>query len=309
MRKDLIIPVQKLLLYICLLNLAFIFPGLGNSIPLQGQGLKANTNPASNLSPFPGVPGLLENTGQVAYSVNQGDTLSQISRDYFVSLSAVIASNQIPDPDQISPGQKLLIPPVDYVYALNRRLIERYPVKYGDTIDGICRTFGIAKWQIYRLNPEIKNRNPAPGQGLFVPGKPVTLSKKTTPKSGHALLSGLLRPVRGLISSRFGPRWGRIHYGIDIAAPVGQPVLAAADGQVSYAGWRGTYGRLIIVKHGTYSTYYGHLSKIMVKPGETVTQGQTIGLVGATGRAYGSHLHFEVERSGVKLNPLHYLKR
>jgi LysM repeat protein len=308
LRKNVIISAQKIFLYICLLNLAMILPVLGNSLPLQGEGMKGNAKPVTRFNLLPGVPGLLKNTGQVAHSIKQGETLSQISHDYFVPLSAVVSLNQIPHPDRIKINQKIWIPPVDYTYALNGHLIARYLIQSGDTIDGLCRTFGLALWQIYRLNPGIENRNPDPGRGLFVPGKPAPVLKRLAPKSGRAPLLGLIRPVRGLLSSRFGPRWGRNHNGIDLAAPTGQPVYAAADGRIRYADWRGSYGRLIIVNHGEYATYYGHLSKIMVKPGENVARGQTIGLVGATGRAFGSHLHFEIERSGVKLNPLLYIK-
>jgi LysM repeat protein len=305
-----VILIQKILLVTCLLNLIIVFPVLGNSKPPKREGSNGITKPAINLSSlaFLKNSGSSQNIGWLAHSIKHGETLSQISRDYFVTLAAIVSLNQIRQPDQIHINQKILIPPVDYAYGLKENFIRRYQIKDGDTVNEICRDYGLNNWQIYRLNPEIENRELVPGRSLFVPGKPKTLFKNPVSISNRALRIGLIRPVRGLISSRFGPRWGRIHYGIDLAAPTGQPVQAAAEGEVSFAGWRGTYGQLIIIKHGGYTTYYGHLSKILVKSGEYVGQGKTIGLVGSTGHAYGSHLHFEVERSGAKVNPLLYLK-
>lgn len=310
MQNKSVVLIQKILLVTCLLNLLIVIPVLGNSKPPQEQGTNGAVKPAVDLSSlaFLGISGLPQNIGWLAHSIKQGETLSQISQDYFVTLATVVSLNQIRQPDQISIDQKILIPPVDYAYGLKENFIRRYQIKDGDTIDGICRNFGLANWQVYRLNPEIQNRKLVPGRGIFVPERPQPFFNNSVAKNAPLSMNGLIRPVRGLISSRYGPRWGRIHKGIDLAAPTGQPVQAAAEGQIRFAGWRGTYGRLIIINHGGYTTYYGHLSKILVKPGERVARGKIIGLVGSTGRAYGSHLHFEVERSGVKLNPLLYLK-
>jgi murein DD-endopeptidase MepM/ murein hydrolase activator NlpD len=119
------------------------------------------------------------------------------------------------------------------------------------------------------------------------------------------------RPCRGRISSRFGYRYHpvlkyqRLHAGVDFGAPTGTPVYAAADGEVFFASWRGGYGRCIIVLHAEgMSTLYGHLSQISVKPGQTVRRGQRIGAVGSTGLSTGPHLHFELRRNGVPVNPM-----
>jgi murein DD-endopeptidase MepM/ murein hydrolase activator NlpD len=99
-----------------------------------------------------------------------------------------------------------------------------------------------------------------------------------------------------------------MHYGIDLAAPIGAPIRAAASGKVIFTGWNGGYGWFIKLNHGTYKTNYGHLSKIVAANGSYVQKGDLIGLVGATGRAYGSHLHFELEINGKKVDPLLHLK-
>ena len=118
-------------------------------------------------------------------------------------------------------------------------------------------------------------------------------------------------PISGRLTSRFGMRGHpvlggyRQHSGVDLAAPTGSPVLATADGVVSFADWRGGYGLLVSVDHGGgVQTRFAHLSRIMVRPGERVSKGQLVGLVGSTGRSTGSHLHYEVRRNGWAVDPL-----
>jgi murein DD-endopeptidase MepM/ murein hydrolase activator NlpD len=118
--------------------------------------------------------------------------------------------------------------------------------------------------------------------------------------------SGLIWPVSGVLTSGYGPRWGRMHTGIDIAAPSGTPVSAAAGGQVVIAGWMGGYGNLIVIDHGGgMATAYAHLSAIYASG--SVSQGQAIGAVGSTGNSTGNHLHFEVRVNGSPVDPMGYL--
>ena len=128
----------------------------------------------------------------------------------------------------------------------------------------------------------------------------------------------LLRPVPGPITSPFGNRldpiyhvW-QLHAGADIGAPAGTPIVAAAAGQVSQAGWFGGYGNYTCIDHGQIdgqrlSTCYGHQQRILVRPGEQVTAGQVIGLVGSTGASTGPHLHFEVRLGGRPVDPLPWI--
>jgi murein DD-endopeptidase MepM/ murein hydrolase activator NlpD len=119
--------------------------------------------------------------------------------------------------------------------------------------------------------------------------------------------SGLIWPVNGPVVSPFGWRWGRMHEGIDIAVGYGTPIVAAASGNVIYAGWMGGYGNLIIIDHGGgVATAYGHQSSFAVGGG-SVSQGQVIGYVGCTGHCFGPHLHFEVRINGSPVDPLGYL--
>jgi murein DD-endopeptidase MepM/ murein hydrolase activator NlpD len=118
-------------------------------------------------------------------------------------------------------------------------------------------------------------------------------------------------PVAAPITSGFGMRYhpilhfGRMHKGIDFGAHYGQPIVATADGQVVRAGWAGGYGRQVRLAHsGGMGTSYNHMSRIIVEPGSIVRQGQVIGYVGSTGLSTGPHLHYEVYRNGVAVNPM-----
>jgi murein DD-endopeptidase MepM/ murein hydrolase activator NlpD len=127
-----------------------------------------------------------------------------------------------------------------------------------------------------------------------------------------------LMPVHGWKSSNFGMRYDpyyrvyQLHAGVDLAAPGGSPIAAAADGTVVRAGWNGGYGNYTCISHGEYqgkgiATCYGHQSKILVSPGEHVNRGEIIGLVGTTGASTGYHLHFEVRINGTPVQPLNWL--
>ena len=115
-------------------------------------------------------------------------------------------------------------------------------------------------------------------------------------------------PANGVVTSRFGPRWGRVHRGIDIGAATGSSVVAAAGGSVIQAGTNGAFGTSVIVDHGGgVATLYAHLSALSVESGDTVGSGDQLGAVGCTGSCTGPHLHFEVRIGGVAYDPMLYL--
>ena len=119
--------------------------------------------------------------------------------------------------------------------------------------------------------------------------------------------SGLIWPVSGVVTSGFGWRWGRMHEGIDISAPTGTAVRAAASGSVVFAGVMGGYGNIVVIDHGNgLATAYAHLSSIWIGGG-SVSQGQGVGAVGCTGSCTGPHLHFEVRVNGSAVDPMGYL--
>jgi peptidoglycan DL-endopeptidase CwlO len=119
---------------------------------------------------------------------------------------------------------------------------------------------------------------------------------------------GLIWPVNGSIVSPFGMRWGRLHAGVDIAAPAGTPIRAAQSGRVVLLGPTGGYGNYVCIQHtGGLSTCYAHLSSYSTSSGASVSRGQVIGAVGCTGHCFGDHLHFETRINGSPVNPAGYL--
>ena len=155
---------------------------------------------------------------------------------------------------------------------------------------------------------------------LYVKPKVVVASSGYSTYSGQRIISsaapstqvlgiGLIKPVSGTITSRFGARSSGTHKGLDIAAPTGTTIAAAAGGTVTFSGWD-TYGLGYCVKisHGNgVETVYGHCSKLYVKSGQTVSRGEAVAAVGSTGNSTGSHLHLEIKLNGVAQNPQLYL--
>ena len=130
-------------------------------------------------------------------------------------------------------------------------------------------------------------------------------TKKVPPKKGTGQLQ---RPVAVGVYRGYGPRWGRMHYGLDYAASTGTPIHAADGGTVISAGRSGAYGMRIMIDHGgNIKTLYAHCSALYVSAGQQVYKGQTIAAVGSTGRSTGPHCHFEVFVNGANVNPANYV--
>ena len=237
-------------------------------------------------------------TGFSIHYFKKDETIYRLSQNYFVSVSVLLKINRIANLHLIPIGKKIYIPSVEYQSGR----LKSYRVKPGDTLEGLLLRFGLELWQFERINQGLVKAPLNEGILLFLPKDEINRLSRPT------LSVSIIRPVWGKLTSRFGRRWGRMHSGIDLAAPLGASVRAAASGRVAFTGWNGGYGRFIKINHGKYRTNYGHLSKIMVSNGSYVRKGDLIGLVGATGRAYGSHLHFELEIGGNKVDPNLYLR-
>ena len=148
--------------------------------------------------------------------------------------------------------------------------------------------------------------NPALGQ-MVSPQLPPLSGPDVYLPSGSMRFNGYIWPSSGILTSGYGWRWGRMHRGIDIAGPIGTPVVAAAPGVVSYAGWNdGGYGNLVEIEHPDGSlTVYAHNDRILVSEGQKVAQGDQISEMGTTGRSTGPHLHFEIHPNGQgAVNPM-----
>lgn len=158
--------------------------------------------------------------------------------------------------------------------------------------------------------------------------KPVVVAKKTTTSTKYAstgsvntslttssakanLGISLIRPVSGIVTSRFGAASAirrSSHTGLDLATSSGTPIKAAASGTVTFSGYKGSYGNLMVITHENgVQTYYGHCSQLYLSAGATVSQGQTVAAVGSTGNSTGPHLHFEVRVNGTAYNPENYV--
>jgi LysM repeat protein len=225
------------------------------------------------------------------YIVKEGDTLGEISELFNVSVNTIVWANDIKGKN-VSPGDELVILPITGV---------RHTVLKGETLESIAKKYKSDLLEVAQFNGKDVDDTLALGEIVIVPDGTVDAPKATaksrssssvsTPSGGGGYLA---RPVNG------GRRTQGIHgyNGIDIAAPTGTPVYAAASGKVIISksgGWFGGYGNNIVIKHGNGTqTLYAHLSRNDVWSGAWVEQGQQIGAIGNTGRSTGPHLHFEV---------------
>jgi murein DD-endopeptidase MepM/ murein hydrolase activator NlpD len=255
------------------------------------------------------------------YTVQSGDTVSDIADQFSVSPDSILWANpKLEDnPDMLSIGQELNIPPVSGVL---------YTVASGDSVQKIADKFKTNKFPSNTLvtnivnlefNQQLHDLKPpeyalTAGQFLMVPdgSKPyiprvVNAYSGPLPATAARGTGNFGWPVSGRITQKF---WSN-HPGIDIGAPKGTPIYAADSGYVVAAGWdqeRISYGFMILINHGNgFVTRYAHLSAFNVQVGDSVKKGQIVGRVGSTGNSTGPHLHFEIINNGVRRNPFSYL--
>ncbi len=237
---------------------------------------------------------VLTTSGEISvYVVRPGDSLSQIAEMFGVSANTILWANDIKSANLIQPGDSLVILPVSGV---------RHVVKSGDTIESIAEKYKGNIDDIIGYNGLSSEVALRAGQTVVIPGGEVanavtkTAAKTTSRATGSASSGGtsFSHPVPGAVRTQ------GIHgyNGVDLGAPNGTTVRAAAGGEViisKASGWNGGYGNYVVIKHANGTqTLYAHLSINSVGAGAYVEQGETIGAVGSTGRSTGSHLHFEV---------------
>ncbi len=248
-------------------------------------------------APYIAPPVMAETAAQVLYEVKPGDTLSEIARKNSLSIQTLASANSLSDLDKIRSGQLLKVP--------SDCLVHR--VQPGETLLEIASMYK-ADVNLIGARNGLSNLNSiVVGQKIFIPY--ALRGTESSVSRGPALLP-MSWPLAGLITSPFGMREGRPHEGIDIAAEEGTPVRAATAGRVVFAGPRGTYGLAVILDHGNGTrTLYAHCSRLLVAEGSSVDSSTIIALSGNTGRSTGPHLHLEVLKNGVPLNPLIYLDK
>jgi len=229
--------------------------------------------------------------------VQKGDTLSELAKKYGVSMGTICGSSGLTSYDLIHVGDKLKIPDRDGIL---------YKVKKGTDLISIAKKYKVNLNKIIAFNkiknPDFLNCNAT----LFIPD--------ARPQN---IVSGFLWPTTtrritcgyGWRRNPFNYHVRQFHPGLDIGVSY-KWVRASKYGKVTYAGWLGGYGKAVIIAHpGGWKTLYGHLSRIIVRTGQYVRQGQHVARSGSTGISTGPHLHFEINRWGKHKNPLRYLRR
>lgn len=261
---------------------------------------------------------------QQVHTVAQGDTISVIAKRYQLTTEDIEAANaHVEDIHMISIGDELnLVVPKPYLTVRTIEPLEyteeiEFETEYNDTdalFEGDRKITQQGKIGERKISGTILRENGRQVEREIkeetILSEPVTrIVARGTAKRPTTVASGAFgTPTRGRLTSGFGPRWGTMHNGIDVAGPTGTPVNAADGGSVEFAGYRGSYGNLVIINHENgYQTYYAHLNSINVSRGTRVQKGTRIGAMGSTGRSTGPHLHFEVRRNGQPVNPLNFV--
>lgn len=265
-------------------------------------------------------------TDLAKYTIQKGDSIFGIANDYKIKPETILWANYDilqDDPHMISIGQELTIPAADGIY---------YKWKEGDTLEKIAEKYkatvkAIVEYPGNKL--DIADPKIEPGTYIMIPGgwrelKPWVVAVAYAPKSG--VNKGIKGPggceiaAGGAVGgggfvwpaanhTLSGNDYWSGHLAIDIAAGEGAPIYAADSGVVVYAGpIGGGYGNMIMIDHNNgFHTLYAHLSVISVRCGQSVGQGNLIGLAGSTGNSTGAHLHFEVRQNGGFVNPWYVL--
>jgi murein DD-endopeptidase MepM/ murein hydrolase activator NlpD len=186
-----------------------------------------------------------------------------------------------------------------------------YIVQSGDNFDSIAFVLETTPGQLKRANPWANSGPLQPGMRLSIP-QPIYDSDPATVETGDYQIrsADYIWPLQRFeVSSDFGFRGGRLHSGVDLRAPRGTPIHAAADGRITFSGYKGAYGQTIVIDHGQgIETTYAHNSRNLVQSGQRVEQGEVIARVGRSGNATGYHVHFEFRMYGQALNPAHRIQ-
>ena len=250
--------------------------------------------------PAEGSPTAIATLKVTPYRTQSGDTLSRIASRFRLNVDTIVSWNGIRDGRSLRAGTTLGIPNADGL---------KYVVRRGDTLQGIAHSSGVDFNGVLDWN-RLASSVITPGQELFLPG-----ARMNANELNRVLGDLFLYPVVGRISSYFGERSdpftgvANYHNGIDIVNRPGTSIRAAMAGTVADVGFNYNYGNYVILKHsGQYQTLYGHLTRYLVRRGQRVQQGETIGELGTTGYSTGPHLHFSIFHNGQPVDPMRFLK-
>lgn len=258
------------------------------------------------------------------YTVQDGDSLWDISQECSMSVNELIAANPNADPDHLKIGSQLNLYEVKpYLHLTLTEHLQAtenidYNVTYEETstlykgevqvkVAGAYGQRQVTK-EIVKENGVVISTNEIASQVISEPKTQVTLkgTKSLSTLVGTGYFSSPMGNME--VSSAYGSRGGGRHTGVDLRNPKGTPIKVVDDGVITYAGYQGSYGNLVKVSHGEgIATWYAHCDTILVSIGDVVRKGDQIATVGITGRATGYHLHFEVRKNGVPQNPMNYL--
>ncbi len=258
-------------------------------------------------------------SGPSTYEVQEGDTVSSIAQKYGVSINTVLWANNLTARSVLRLGQKLTILPVTGVL---------HTVKRGETLGAIAKQYGSDVDRILATNRVSSPSQIQIGEELVIPeGRPPVVARAPVPAAPPRLgdVRDVFKPpaeappsqvaegvdlVWPTDQKRINQYFKARHGGLDINGTLSNATYAVDAGIVTYSGWNsGGYGNMILIDHGNgMITRYAHHSKMYVKVGDQVLKGQTIGMVGSTGRSTGPHLHFELYVNGKRVNPLTYYK-
>lgn len=285
---------------------------------------EVNAGPKDVLSVKDAVKKIISGRGaEKKYTVKDGDTIWDIALSNNLDVEDIQAANPHMNLDKIKIGQviKLAVnlPLVNVRITASVDTKEQIPFESKNVVDKKMRT-GLKKLKIHGqnglaqihknisiLNGDVIDENVISNKIVFAPHDEIVLVGGKTPI--FAATGIFMKPARGRLTSPFGRRWGRMHEGVDLAAPTGTPIDAADSGKISFVGRKNGYGLCVMINHGNgLQTLYGHTSRTFVKVGQSVKKGQRIASIGSTGRSTGPHLHFEVRKNGNPVNPLRYIK-
>lgn len=256
--------------------------------------------------PISESPGKPKNLGGefIYHQVERGETLSSIAKIYDMTVSQLVFTNGITNPDSIYPGYSLKI-------AVEKEFF--HTVREGETLWSVSRLYGVNVKLLKEIN-RLQEDWLITGQRIKIRMEDLSPDSVQRVILARKTKSRFIWPLQARISDPIGWRVHPVtrkrdyHKGIDLAAPSGRPIHASATGKVLYSGPSRGYGNLVILQHtGGYTTRYAHCSLLLIKTGDMVIQGQKIAKVGSSGMATGPHLHFEMRKKGKILDPVDYL--